>query len=273
VGGRQDGRNEKHFDLTLSQPYVSISITETPTTTHGEVQLTVVTGRGANEVWVNFDRINNGRGTGRLSRGTMVSENSSSRTWEINFRPEAWVAQQVEVAYNRTFSWSGATTQVFNLTLGSTQQSTPTTTHSPTPTPTPNPTPTPTPQPVDAAAFEQEVFRLVNIERSNNGIDPLQWNDHLAGAARTHSADMATRNYFSHISPDGVGPDTRISNARIGISYRTWAENCANGQRTPEAVVDTWMNSPGHKAKILNPALTHIGVGFHNYYWTQKFAG
>ena len=93
------------------------SVTETPATAQGEVQLTVVTGAETNDVWVNFDRVNNARATGRFARGTMISQNANSRTWVINFRPNAWATQQVEIGSNRTYNWPGASTQFHNLTL------------------------------------------------------------------------------------------------------------------------------------------------------------
>ena len=98
-------------------PVAIASITETPSIGHGYVQLTVVTGAEANEVWANFDRVNNARATGSFRRGTMVSQDLNSRTWVINFRPSVWTTQVVEIGSNRTYNWPGAATQTFNLTL------------------------------------------------------------------------------------------------------------------------------------------------------------
>lgn len=98
-------------------PIAIASITETPAENTGEVQLTVVTGVQTSEVWVNFDRVNNARATGRFARATMLSQTTNSRTWVINFRPAAWASQQVEVGSNRTYNWPGATTQNYSLTL------------------------------------------------------------------------------------------------------------------------------------------------------------
>jgi len=124
---------------------------------------------------------------------------------------------------------------------------------------------------LDAAAFEQEVLDLTNAERAQYGHPPLQWHPQLAEVARAHSIDMVTRNFFAHNCPSGTNPGNRITQA--GISWWTWAENIARGQQTPAQVVASWMNSPGHRANILNPNQTHLGVGFHNNYWTQKFIG
>jgi uncharacterized protein YkwD len=130
-------------------------------------------------------------------------------------------------------------------------------------------TQTPAQQPQDAAAFEKEVLDLVNVERSKEGLQPLVWDDQLAAVARAHCVDMAQRRFFAHTNPDGLSPFDRMRNA--GIAYRAAAENIAVGQSTPAGVVESWMNSPGHKANILNGRYTHIGIGFHNNYWTQVF--
>jgi uncharacterized protein YkwD len=122
---------------------------------------------------------------------------------------------------------------------------------------------------IDAAAFERKVFELVNFEREKQGINPLIWNDQLAAVARTHSVDMAQRGFVDHISPDGLSPFDRMDNA--GIVYQSAAENIAEGQRTPQEVVEKWMNASGHRANILDASYTHIGVGFYNYNWTQNF--
>jgi hypothetical protein len=133
---------------------------------------------------------------------------------------------------------------------------------------TPPPTSAPT-QDNDAAEFEREVFRLVNEVRAEEGLSHLRWNDILAGLAREHSIDMYTRNFFSHTCPDGLGPFNRMRHG--GYDSSQAAENLAMGQRTPESVMNSWMNSPGHRANILNPNLTEIGIGFYNNFWTQKF--
>ena len=125
--------------------------------------------------------------------------------------------------------------------------------------------------PMDASAFEREVFDLVNIERAKQGIAPLQWDDRLADVARAHSTDMSQKNYFAHDSLDGRRFSDRIRNA--GITFRAAAENIAWGYRTPKEVMEGWMNSPGHRANILNANYTHLGVGFYNNYWTQDFIG
>lgn len=122
-------------------------------------------------------------------------------------------------------------------------------------------------------AYEQEVVRLVNAQRAQNGLKPLAENWELSRVARYKSADMASRRYFSHESPTYGSPYQMMRS--FGISFRSAGENIAYGQRTPAAVVNAWMNSSGHRANILSSAYTQIGVGFYasGYYWTQMFIG
>lgn len=155
----------------------------------------------------------------------------------------------------------------------------PTVTPKPVPTATPKPTPTPTPVPsapvkgIDNLAYEKKVVELVNIERAANGLSALNLNSGLSDVARAKSQDMCDNKYFSHTSPTYGSPFDMMKS--FGISYRTAGENIAMGYRTPEAVVDGWMNSPGHRANILNNSFTQIGVGYvaSGNYWTQMFTG
>ena len=122
-------------------------------------------------------------------------------------------------------------------------------------------------------AYEQEVVRLVNARRAQNGLKPLAENWELSRVARYKSADMAGKRYFSHESPTYGSPYQMMRS--FGISFRSAGENIAYGQRTPAAVVAAWMNSSGHRANILNSSYTQIGVGYHEAgnYWTQMFIG
>lgn len=123
------------------------------------------------------------------------------------------------------------------------------------------------------SSFESEVIRLVNEIRVQNGLKPLTANWELSRVARFKSQDMIDQGYFSHTSPTYGSPFQMIQ--AFGISYRTAGENIAAGQRTPQAVVDAWMNSSGHRANILNASFTQIGVGYaaNGHYWTQMFIG
>ena len=122
-------------------------------------------------------------------------------------------------------------------------------------------------------AYEQEVVRLVNAQRAQNGLKPLAENWELSRVARYKSADMAGKRYFSHESPTYGSPYQMMRS--FGISFRSAGENIAYGQRTSAAVVAAWMNSSGHRANILNSSYTQIGVGYHEAgnYWTQMFIG
>ncbi|MDP4183104.1 MAG: CAP domain-containing protein [Bacillota bacterium] len=122
--------------------------------------------------------------------------------------------------------------------------------------------------------FEDEVVRLVNVERAKNGLPALTSNWQLARVARYKSQDMINKNYFSHNSPTYGSPFTMMEN--FGIKFSAAGENIAYGQRTPAEVMNAWMNSPGHRANILNPSYTNIGVGLAKTssgvcYWSQMF--
>lgn len=121
--------------------------------------------------------------------------------------------------------------------------------------------------------FESEVVRLVNEIRVKNGLNKLTQDWELSRVARYKSQDMKDNKYFSHTSPVYGSPFQMMKN--FGISYRTAAENIAKGYSTPEAVVNGWMNSSGHRANILNGSFTKIGVGYVSggHYWTQMFTG
>ncbi len=129
---------------------------------------------------------------------------------------------------------------------------------------------------VAQADFESEVIELVNVEREALNLLPLSYSEELTVAARRHSQDMGDQNYFSHTSLDGREFYERIADA--GYDYRSCGENIAAGYASPEAVVEGWMNSDGHRANILDPDYCDIGVGYaavggsqYYHYWTQDF--
>lgn len=119
--------------------------------------------------------------------------------------------------------------------------------------------------------FEKQVVDLTNAERAKAGLKPLEIYTPLMNVAEAKSADMAKNNYFSHTSPTYGSPFDQMKAA--GISYRAAGENIAQGQKTPQEVVQAWMDSPGHRQNIMNANYTHIGVGFveDGNYWTQQF--
>ena len=135
-------------------------------------------------------------------------------------------------------------------------------------------------------SFEAQVLRLTNKARSHSRkcggkrmkkVRKVRWNATLAASANQHSADMATKDYFSHYTPSGVSPFQRIRAS--GYSYRAAGENIAAGRSlsSARAVVRAWLKSPGHCKVIMNPKYRELGVarvegpGRWTVYWTQNF--
>ncbi len=126
----------------------------------------------------------------------------------------------------------------------------------------------------DRNNFAEQVVTLVNRIRVANGLNKLTTYDKLTEVAQLRAKEIETN--YSHTRPDGTKCFTALEDA--GIRSTTAGENIAKGYSTPERVVDAWMNSPGHRANILNPSYTMIGVGYvyDEYttdanYWTQVF--
>ena len=119
--------------------------------------------------------------------------------------------------------------------------------------------------------YAREVAGIVNRERAANGLSPLKYSDQLSEAALVRAQEI--QSVFSHTRPNGTRCFTAVTEA--GISYRSAGENIAYGQRTPEEVMNSWMNSSGHRANILG-SYDYIGIGvtYKNgtYYWSQFFA-
>jgi uncharacterized protein YkwD len=133
----------------------------------------------------------------------------------------------------------------------------------------------------------QEILALVNAARAEPrscGMErfgpagPLRWNPALAEAALAHSRELATHHYFSHVERDGSTPAMRV--ARAGYVWGRVGENIASGQRSPNEAVQSWLDSPGHCANIMNPGYTEMGAAYavnpanenRTAYWTQEFA-
>ncbi|MCA0990533.1 CAP domain-containing protein [Guptibacillus hwajinpoensis] len=119
----------------------------------------------------------------------------------------------------------------------------------------------------------QQVIDLTNAERKEQGLSPLKAMPSLSDVAQEKSRDMQQKNYFSHTSPTYGSPFDMMRD--FGVDFNTAGENIAQGQQTPEAVVDAWMKSEGHRKNIMNSSFTHIGVGLaqDGHYWTQMFIG
>jgi uncharacterized protein YkwD len=145
-----------------------------------------------------------------------------------------------------------------------------------------NAKPVPPAKPAVASAtqevqWEQRVIELTNAARAKYGLKPLRRQEQLQAAAQWMGEDMARERYFSHTDSKGRSIGERLPD--LGYrNYRMIAENIAGGQKTPDQVVAAWMNSPGHRANILNPRLEEIGVAYvervgsplHRY-WVQEF--
>ena len=121
-----------------------------------------------------------------------------------------------------------------------------------------------------------EVLNLVNKERKANGLKPLTLNKELSNVTNIKSRDMIEKGYFDHTSPTYGSPFDMMK--KFNISYNTAGENIAMGQKTPSEVMNSWMNSSGHRANILNSTYTELGVGIQKdsngtIYWTQMFIG
>jgi uncharacterized protein YkwD len=124
----------------------------------------------------------------------------------------------------------------------------------------------------ELAEYAKQVAILVNRERSSYGLQPVKYSPLLSEAANVRSSELCKN--FSHTRPNGTSCFTVLK--EFDISYFSAAENIAYGQRTPEIVMNAWMNSSGHRANILSKNVEYIGVGVvysnGNYYWTQLFA-
>ena len=135
---------------------------------------------------------------------------------------------------------------------------------------------------IPAETFSDRVVHLTNVARSTAGLPPLKSESRLTKAVLGHALDMAVRNFFDHTNPDGQEPWDRMQEA--GYDWIRAGENIAAGQKTPEEVVQAWMDSPGHRQNILSDDFVEIGVahhfepgdrypgpeGYHDY-WVQDF--
>lgn len=120
----------------------------------------------------------------------------------------------------------------------------------------------------------EAILKLVNQERAKAGVPALTLSDKLTQIAYTKAKDMADKNYFSHESPTYGSPFDMLK--QFGVSFSYAGENIAAGQKTAEEVTNSWMNSSGHKANILNKNYTQLGVGFYRggqygTEWVQLF--
>ena len=130
--------------------------------------------------------------------------------------------------------------------------------------------------PLDDGGYVARVLDLTNAERQKAGLPPLSLNPQLGTAAQNYSQVLASTGCFEHTC--GPVPDFAERDAQAGYSgWTAVGENIAAGYQTPESVVSGWMDSPGHRANILSPKYTEIGIGLvsgggkFGTYWTQEF--
>lgn len=125
----------------------------------------------------------------------------------------------------------------------------------------------------DTSGYIDEVIRLVNEERAKQGLQPLKKNNDLCKVAGVRAEEIV--NVFDHTRPDGRDCFSVLND--YNIKYMAVGENIAGGQSNPEAVMYSWMNSPGHRSNILSESFGQIGIGFvkgkgaYGTYWVQIF--
>ena len=127
--------------------------------------------------------------------------------------------------------------------------------------------------PAPAPTTQQQVVDETNARRADNGLAPLTVDATLTAVAQAHAADQASVDTMSHTGTDGTDAGTRITTS--GYPTRAWGENVAGGYTTASSVVVAWMNSPGHRANILNGTFTQIGIGLAHAadgtpYWSME---
>ncbi len=151
---------------------------------------------------------------------------------------------------------------------------------------TPAPSPTPLPPPAPDTGFQGEMLAAVNAARATQQdcggtimppVPALTWDAQLEQAAYTHSNDMANYDFFSHTGSDDSSVSTRVT--AQGYTWSSVGENIAAGQKDVDAVMTSWINSPGHCLNIMSANFTQMGASFvtnsstqYGIYWTQVFA-
>lgn len=224
---------------------------------------------------------------------------SARTTFKDNARSRRWFAG-VAIMLGLTVLTPQASTSIFaadstarvdvveNSTLRTARRATPAPVSAPAPPP-PAPAPVSTPELTPAAPlateptearFAREVVELTNAERAAAGIGPVTAIPQLEQAAMIHVSDQRNKacaaGILTHTGTDGSRGVDRI--LRTGLNISRWGENIACGHSTPAAVVRGWMNSPTHRANILDGRLTHIGIGIGYSdttgltYWVQELA-
>ena len=113
-----------------------------------------------------------------------------------------------------------------------------------------------------------DLHQLVNVHRRAAGCEALGWHEATARVAEAHSADMSRRDYFDHFAPEGTDLLRRLLAG--GVTWQgSIAENIALTVRGPATVIELWMDSPPHRANLLDCSFTHHGLGLFRDRWTQ----
>ncbi|MFC0597712.1 CAP domain-containing protein [Streptomyces palmae] len=122
-------------------------------------------------------------------------------------------------------------------------------------------------------SYAQRLLTLVNSERAKAGCSPLRLDPRVQAAAQAHADDMAARDYYDHASPEGEHADSRLRAA--GYPAGKWGENIHRGPKDPASAMRDWMNSPGHRANILDCGFKDFGAGVdmsaNGPWWVQNF--
>lgn len=113
----------------------------------------------------------------------------------------------------------------------------------------------------------EEAYELTNVKRKENGLLPLQRSEELENLAKIHAQNMYDRKSCDHL-----GFNERSDKAQM-LGFNLVAENCAEGGYEASSFIDMWLTSPGHRANLLDPGLTHIGIGIYGEYAVQLFGG
>ena len=127
----------------------------------------------------------------------------------------------------------------------------------------------PAPPPAGTEGEVRTAAQMINEHRVSIGCRPLAWDDDLAAVAYGHSADMAARGFYGHITPDGVGFTDRLNAA--GVPWRGAGENIARTEFGAEEVVYLWLNSDRHRSNIENCRFDHHGLALVQDLWTHVF--
>ncbi|MGE3180776.1 MAG: CAP domain-containing protein [Phycisphaerae bacterium] len=127
----------------------------------------------------------------------------------------------------------------------------------------------------NADLLRDQILQRVNWERSAAGLNPVRRNATLEAQAEQYACEMIHYDFFAHDNP-ATGSTLRDRAEQFGYNYLTIGENLAGGQETAQEAMDGWMNSPGHRANILNPDFEELGVGIraggdYGMYWVQEF--